>query len=99
MTPRLHLLLSPAASAWRDCCGQLADGDCLLLADRGVELLADPRRLEELANHSRIRLHALRDDVEARGLATLAEHPADLQLDAGQWIRLIVAHRHILSWT
>ena len=99
MSERLHLLMTPALAARRDCMAQFAPGDCLLLLDRGVELLADPQALAELLEHSARRLHVLADDLAARGLSSLTRDRPDLLVDAPGWVRLIVAHRQVLSWT
>lgn len=99
MSARLHLLMSPALATRRDCMGQFAPGDCLLLLDRGVEVLVEPQALAELVDRSGGRLHLLAEDLVARGLASMANDHQGLLIDLPGWVRLIAAHRQVLSWT
>lgn len=92
---RLHLLLHPGHEALDACLRQLTDQDTLLLADRGVELLAEPWRLDQLLAAAGS-VVALRGCCLARGL----EVPAPLAgLDDADWPALVRAHRHISSWS
>lgn len=93
MSPRLHLLCSADPRAWRDCRGQLADGDRVVLLDRGVECLLQPEIVARLEARD---WYVLRADAEARGLAALA---GDRIIDDADWVRLVEAHSQILSWT
>ena len=79
--------------------GQFAPGDCLLLLDRGVELLAEPRVLAELVERSAGRLQVLAEDLAARGLGSMANDHQELLIDSPGWVRLIAAHLQVLSWT
>jgi sulfur relay protein TusB/DsrH len=92
----LHQLLSPSAEAVRDCLSLLADGDCVVLVDRGVEMLA---RQDGLAALAGILWFALAEDVAARGLAKSAESYPGRLLDTPGWLELIVRHPQVLSWT
>ena len=55
--------------------------------------------MAELLEHSARRLHVLAEDLAARGLSSLTRDRPDLLVDAPGWVRLIVAHRQVLSWT
>jgi sulfur relay protein TusB/DsrH len=91
---RLHLLLHPGQDALEACLRQLTDQDALLLADRGVELLAEPGRLDQLLAAAGS-AYALQACCLARGLHV----PAPLTgVDDAGWPALVRAHRHILSW-
>lgn len=82
----------------RDLVGQLGTGDQVLLVDRGVELVAHPRLLAGLGEACEQPLHALRIDLEARGLADLARAQGVVLAEDSDWVALVRCHRHALSW-
>jgi len=43
--------------------------------------------------------HVLREDAEARGLASLAGAREGMLVDRAGWVRLVEAHHQVLSWT
>lgn len=92
---RLHQLFSPVSEIVDLCCGQLAEADVVLLADRGVELLASPAQLERMACAC-AQIFVLRPDALARGLAGTA---GVVFIDDRQWPALVRKHQHVLSWS
>jgi sulfur relay protein TusB/DsrH len=92
---RLHLLMDPGHDSVQACLQQLDQQDTVLLADRGVELLAEPARSSQLLAAAGS-VAALQACCLARGLAIPATIKA---LDDTAWPAVVRAHRHILSWS
>lgn len=89
----LHLVLGSAGSL--DACRQFVrQGDAVLLADAGVMALVG----EFTGFSSEIPLLALHADVAARGLLQRAQSQPVQLVDDAQWVELVTAHAHTLSW-
>ncbi|NIM70137.1 MAG: hypothetical protein GTN86_05260 [Xanthomonadales bacterium] len=95
----LHQLLSSDPRAAADCAALLVAGDEVLLVDAGVEMLGATGSLETLRHLvSDHRVHALRADVVARGLAWHAEQHAVALLSDRDWVDRVRAHQRVISW-
>lgn len=83
----LHILSSP--ESFTRCQPALQVDDVLLLTLDAVYLCLKPKELP--AN-----THALKDDIEARGLSN---HVGKLAVvDMAEFVALSTAHQHCLSW-
>ena len=92
-TPRLHLLMNPAALD--DCLRQRAGKDAVLLLDRGVELLARAAELRRLLADGAA-VVACEPDRRARGLPLIDEVG---RVDDAGLVDLVARHEQVLSWT
>lgn len=96
----LHIVnRSPTRSdALQSCLRILAPGDALLLIEDAVYAAPDTahnRALLESCPDS-VPCHALRADLEARGLQALL--PAIRTVDDGGFVELVCAHTQTISW-
>jgi tRNA 2-thiouridine synthesizing protein B len=73
-----------------------AGDDLLLLSDGVVAAIADGRFLEILQS-APITIHALQDDIEARGLAGQIADSV-VRVDYTDFVRLTVKHEGQLAW-
>ncbi|WP_373088479.1 sulfurtransferase complex subunit TusB [Zhongshania sp.] len=85
----LHILSSP--SSLNRCRFSMSDGDALILIEDAVVLAATRITLE----HRNIRISALSDDVDRRGISPIA---AITLVDYPGFVALCAQHRHCLSW-
>lgn len=83
------------SAAGLDDCGRYAvPGDTVLLAGAGVTLLAGSfPGLED-----GIELVALEADVSARGLQRRARTAGARLMEDHEWVELVIAHVHTMSW-
>jgi len=95
---RLHLLLAASAAAVRDCAGQLGPGDQVLLADRGIGLLADAPQLRRLQAQCRTPVCGLQVDAAAHGLQELAGILDVMLIGDRTWVEWVAEHPVVLSW-
>jgi sulfur relay protein TusB/DsrH len=93
--PCLHLVLSARPDAWEDCSRHSQAGDTAVLADDGVMLLCDP---EAVTGQSQATVVCLGADLEARGLAGIAQQHGVGVIDDAALVQLVCAHTHCLSW-
>ena len=85
----LHLVNK--AAAWADCEPLLGPEDTALLIEDGVYAALQ-------ALPAGVQLHALVPDVEARGLAERLA-PSVRLASFEDFVRLVVGHARVLSWT
>ena len=91
---RLHQLFSCSAEAVSDLMSIRDDADSVLLADRGVQLLASGS--PGMTNTQS--WFALTADVEARGLQAFAAQSGIDLISDEDWIELVSRHEQVLSW-
>ncbi len=90
--------MSGGEDALHDCLLQFAEGDYLLLVDRAVSMLGDPRRLARIRSGAGADWGALRADVWARGLQECSETAGVELLSDIAWVGKLAMYDQVLSW-
>ena len=96
----LHQVLTSDSIAVDDCLSFVRDGDTVLLADKGVALLACGSQLfaAEFRRGVAFRVVALLYDVNAQGLESQAVALGCELLDEMQWVEQTSLHDAVMSW-
>ena len=92
----LHIISkSPGSGVWQDCRKTVAAKDCILLTEDGIYHGALPGRLDQLPKS--VKLYALRDDVQARGMSDRLL-PAAKLIGFDEFVELCCKHDKTVSW-
>lgn len=75
----------------------LRDGDALLLLQDGVLAAMAGSRYVEILTNAPIKVFALRDDIEARGLAAQISTTIDV-VSYTDFVNLAIAHTGQMNW-
>jgi sulfur transfer complex TusBCD TusB component (DsrH family) len=90
----VHLLLRAEGSVLQDCLASCSSGDCLVLMDAAVTLVAGPSPKSAF----RVEFCCLEADVHAHGLRGLVSGSPWKQITDLELVERVVRHRHCLSW-
>lgn len=92
----LHLVARSSTEALELCLAHFVEGDTLLLIDDGVMLLAG----EPGARFESLLMNAvyLREDLDARGLAGLAEQSGARKANDSDFLELLQRHDLCVTW-
>ena len=95
-TPVLHLVQSVGTGGFAACRARCAAGDSVLFLDDGVRqlLLGEPGRLLPPG----VAVYYSQPDLQARGLASVADEARVRMLADGDFSALLESHAHCLSW-
>jgi len=97
----LHQLLSNNQESLSDCLSHCGPEDLVVLLAEGVEqIVLVTGSLEQALRKAsgEGRALALRADVQARALETVAAQMQMELIDEAAWVELIRSHQHCLSW-
>lgn len=75
----------------------LRDGDALLLIQDGVLAAVEGSRYVEILTNTPIKVYALKDDIDARGLAGQISARIDV-VGYNDFVNLAVAHTSQMNW-
>jgi len=90
----VHLVLRPEKSVLQDCLACCASGDCLVLMDAAVTLIAGPAP----ESTPLVEFCCLEADLRAHGLGELASGTPWKQITDLELVERVARHRHCLSW-
>lgn len=92
----LHTLSrSPASALLRDCLKTLGKGDAILFIEDGVYHCLQPELLQEIP--ARIKVFALREDLQARGLVDRLPEAID-SISSKRFVALCCDHDKVINW-
>lgn len=91
----LHLVATSHIEAMERCAAQFAGGDAVVFLDDGVMHLADPERVFQSLFAD---CHFLEPDLEARGLARVAEEVGVQTITDSEFVALLKHHQACLTW-
>ena len=91
----LHLVATAHMEAMERCSALFARGDAVVFLDSGVMHLADPERVFQSLFAD---CHFLEPDLEARGLARVAEETGAQTITDSEFVALLKHHQACITW-
>ncbi|PCJ26071.1 MAG: sulfurtransferase complex subunit TusB [SAR86 cluster bacterium] len=86
---------SPSSDLLKSCAGLLGEDDGILFIEDGIYYCADNSSLSEVA--TKVKLYALKEDIEARGMQSRSSADIDL-IDYARFVEICCDYDKVVSW-